>query len=505
MNKHRVLTLTFVVVGLMFVLNTIQPGVGQTEPNRKIDPNLQTAMASQDTIPIVILGSEQLMSPSNGGLDAFIEANAGANRLTLRTETIAQLKQISAAQQPFILDQLGTAEDVVSLWLVNAVAATVSPETIEHLASLDEVLYLYPASGVVAVQKVEQVEEVIEPSEDRSFTLEGKDIPWNLTDIGAERVWREREIFGEGVIVASIDSGANYLHSDLINNIWMNESEIANNSIDDDLNGYIDDIYGYDFLRMSPRVGAFDRNGQHGTLTSGIIVGDGSGGILTGIAPRARLIVIKGASNHTAYMLAFQYALEQGADVLTMSFSWPDLGQVRGLWRLALNHALAAGLVSVSGAGNFQQNAQHPVQLRTPEDIPSVIAVGGVDQDLDLASFSSTGPVEWASVDIYQDHPELIKPNVAAFPSGYPMLGFGSLIYDRFSTRRGNSFSGPHAAGVAALMLSAAPTLPAWRVKEIMEATATDIGEPGNDNLTGAGLIDAWAAVEAALSETSSE
>ncbi|NIQ56781.1 MAG: S8 family serine peptidase, partial [Gemmatimonadetes bacterium] len=87
-----------------------------------------------------------------------------------------------------------------------------------------------------------------------------------------------------------------------------------------------------------------------------------------------------------------EYALENGADVLNMSFSVPDLGNLRGLWRWMSEHAIAAGLVLVSGAGNFQQTEPVPVQLRTPEAIPSVIAVGGVDRDSTLAGFSSMGP-----------------------------------------------------------------------------------------------------------------
>lgn len=187
---------------------------------------------------------------------------------------------------------------------------------------------------------------------------------------------------------------------------------------------------------------------------------------------------------------------------MNMSFSIPNLGEARGVWRLMSEQATAAGLVLVSGAGNFQRLPK-PVQLRIPEGIPCVIAAGGVDRNLKVPGFVSLGPVEWASVKMYGDHPMprgLMKPDVCGFPgAGYPVLGVGGRKYiDPNRSIRGNSFSGPHVAGAAALMLSAAPDLQAWQVKEILEVTAKDLGAPGKDNNTGAGLLNAFRAVKEA-------
>ena len=200
-----------------------------------------------------------------------------------------------------------------------------------------------------------------------------------------------------------------------------------------------------------------------------------------------------------------EYALENGADAMNMSFSIPNLGPTRGLWRLMSEHATAAGLVLVSGAGNFQ-GLPKPVQLRVPEGIPCVIAAGGVDRNLKVPRFVSLGPVEWGSVKFYGDHPMpkgLIKPDVCGFPgAGYPVLAGANKGYIDPNLRiRGNSFSGPHVAGTVALMLSANPDLTTWRVKEILETTATDLGPKGKDNDTGYGLLNALAAVKTALAE----
>ena len=132
-----------------------------------------------------------------------------------------------------------------------------------------------------------------------------------------------------------------------------------------------------------------------------------------------------------------------------------------------------------------------------------MISAGGVNKEGKVPQFCSLGPVEWETVKFYEDHPMpkgLMKPDVCGFPGpNYPVLASADEGYIDPNTRiQGNSFSSPHISGVAALMLSANPELPAWRVKEILEETAKDLGKEGKDNRTGAGLVDAYAAVKAA-------
>ena len=303
------------------------------------------------------------------------------------------------------------------------------------------------------------------------------------------------------------DAGVDYTHADLKNNIWRNPGEKANNGKDDDGNGWVDDIYGFNFRFGSPEVKPNSVQAgrlQHGTLTSGIVAGDGTGGTITGVAPRAQLMPLLGWGGPYGAARVHEYALENGADVMNMSFSIPNLGHTRGLWRLMSEHATVAGLVLVSGAGNFQRLPK-PVQLRIPEGIPCVIAAGGVDRNMKIPNFVSLGPVEWGGVKFYEDHPMpkgLIKPDVSAFPGpNYPVLANKRGYLDPNNRVRGNSFSGPHVAGTVALMFSANPELTAWRVKEILEITATDLGSKGKDNDTGAGLLNALAAVKAAIAE----
>ena len=475
--------------------------IQDSQNESKIDPTVLSQIPTSSSIDVIILGSEQLLEMPNGYAE-FTDANLATSRSELRATIVPQLKSIAESQQSAILDQLGYP-DSMRTWLVNALFLTLTPDQISQASLIDDVMYIYPQTlGSVTPGPAVNVREVLSHSSEREpFSSIGKQIPWNVEDIGASRVWSEFDITGEGVVVAAIDVGVNYLQPDLTANIWINENEVGNNGVDDDLNGYTDDLYGYNFGQMTSEVGSFDTN-NHGTWVSGIIAGDGSGGIVTGLAPRSKIMPMIIGNTYGA-ILAHQYALEHGADIANMSFSIPNLGNLRGLWRLMAEQATIAGLVLVSGAGNFQQSASIPVQLRIPEAIPSVIAAGGVDHNLNVTSFSSLGPVEWASVKFYEDLPELIKPDVVGFPgAGYPLIeGSGAGYVDPNTSIRGNSFSGPHASGVAALILSANPELPAWRVKEIMEATAEDIDPAGKDNQTGFGLLNAYRAVEFALSE----
>ena len=468
----------------------------------KLDPAVQAAVDSGNTMQTIVLARTQLFDPV-GGLEAFEAKNAKRSRLELRSEVVAALKQHARDEQHAILAALGRSSALRSLWIVNALVLQLSPDEIRRLVALDEVRYIYPSTeSIPPAEAPSRVSMVLAPKSRAPFRPDGKRIGWNVEKIGAPRVWRELGITGDGVTVAVLDVGVNYTHADLRGNIWVNTREVPGNGVDDDRNGYVDDIYGYDFARMRAEVRDTNPTLQHGTMTSGITLGDGTGGIITGVAPRARLMPMIG-SGPTAAALGYQYALENGADIVSMSFSIPNLGNVRGVWRMMSDHAVAAGLVLVGGAGNFRTNASLPYQHQSPKDVPSVISVAGVDSALQLVPFSSGGPAEWGTVALYGDYPMpkgLVKPDVVAFPgAGYPVLAAADSGYIDPNTRvRGNSFSGPHGAGVAALMLSAAPTLPAWRVKEILERTARDLGPPGKDNDFGAGLIDAYAAVRAA-------
>tara|TARA_B100001971_G_scaffold209807_1_gene234039 strand:- start:92 stop:1561 length:1470 start_codon:yes stop_codon:yes gene_type:complete len=481
------------LVGVIFV------GAQET----KIDPKVSQAIRGGRSTGVILLGKRQLLEGPKGFPD-FCAQNKAAKRTRLRPKIIAQLKAIAKADQAKLRKELKLPKEAKGLWLVNGIAVTLPPEAIRAAAKSANVKYIYPSGPIPRGGIRGRISEVLPKAKRKPFSTKDKKIPWNIKAVGADTVWSELKITGRGAVVAMFDSGVNYRHEDLRNNIWTNPGEQANNGRDDDGNGLVDDYYGFNFRTMHPEIIAQGPR-QHGTWTSGIVGGDGTGGTITGLAPEAKLMMLMGWGGSYAAARVHEYALEMGADVMNMSFSIPNLGHTRGLWRLMSEHATAAGLVLVSGAGNFQREPK-PVQLRIPEGIPCVIAAGGVDRDMKIPSFVSLGPVEWGSVKFYGDHPMpkgLIKPDVCGFPTGgYAMLSSKNRGYmDPKLRLQGNSFSGPHVAGTVALMLSANPNLTTWRVKEILEATATDLGPKGKDNDTGYGLLNALAAVKTALAE----
>ena len=451
----------------------------------------------------IVLAKEQLLFGPEA-YPAFCKANDGKDRRTLRPKQIAALKARADKARPGLLAAVGKPKEHHALWIVNAVVVRMNAEEAKKARAHEAVLWTYPAGFVPEEPAKDKVSTVLRKQRKRRpFDPKGKQVPWHIRELQADKVWTELGVTGEGVVVASFDHGIDYEHEDIRDNVWRNPDEKPNNGRDDDKNGYVDDIYGFNFARMSPEVLDSSQR-KHGALTSSCTVGDGTNGTVTGVAPRARVMALMAMGGPFNAARAFQYALDEGADVVNMSFSIPNLGDARGLWRMMAEHASSAGLVLVSGAGNFQRQAQVPVQIRIPEGIPCVICIGGLNREKKVPGFVSLGPVEWASVRFYGDHPMpagLIKPDVCAFPGpGIEMIEPGSK--NRYlgadNGRRGNSLSAPQAAGVIALMLSAKPTLNPWEVKRLLEATAVDLEAPGKDPRTGAGLIDALAAVQAA-------
>jgi subtilisin family serine protease len=470
----------------------------------KVDPAVLNAIARDDSVSVIVLGKSQLLEPV-GGLERFAQSHEQTPRKQLRTEVVSQLRSIAAADQADIRSVIGAQRRVRQLWIYNAVAGTLSRSEIAQLSKRPSVAFVFANAGerVTFARGDERVSLLIPNAPPPPFNAGSARTAWHIRWLGVDRVWSELAAYGEGAVVASIDDGVNYAHADLRTHIWRNTSETPNNGRDDDGNGYADDVYGYDFDLMTPEVRSTSLAAQHGTWTAGLMVADGTSGTMSGVAPRARLMVLRGGGP-VAIAEAMQYAIAMGADVVNMSFTYRNEGLRRALWRMMSDHAVAAGALLAGGAGNFQMTDAVPNQIASPKDSPSVLVAGGIDTTLQLQPFSSTGPVEWGSVRFYGDYPlpaGLVKPDVVAFPGpGLTLLSLADAGYLGSDAVAGNSFSGPQVAGVGALMMGVAPTIPGGRARALIEATARDIPPAGKDTRTGRGLVDAVAAVRAARS-----
>ncbi len=389
----------------------------------------------------------------------------------------------------------GLADEITPLWLTNVVGVRTTAEVILELAALEEVAYIHydpPREGTLL------------------STTAGGTPTCDQNTINSPWAWQYMNATGQGVVVASIDTGSCYNHTDLQNQIWVNPGEDINNNgvvwdtadmngIDDDGNGYVDDLIGWAFDHTTFAPNDPMDFATHGTHTSATVVGDGAAGTQTGVAPGAKLMPIRN-STQISYEIevwqCMQYAVLMNADIITMSLGWwhswnPD----RSTWRTNCINTQAAGTMMVIAAGN-EGGWSTVDNIRTPGDVPEITSVGAVDCGDNLASFSSIGPVEWASVAPYNDYPYppgLIKPDVAA--PGVNTVS--ALNCSGYTTMSGTSMATPHVAGAAAILRSLRPDLSIDQVRQALMDTAVDLGTPGKDNQYGAGRINLRALLNA--------
>lgn len=428
------------------------------------------------------------------------------SRTELRKEVIALLKTTSKASRKGAEPALEKLDEVSGLefhWIINGFSCSTTRAGLDGLKEVPgvrKIFFVGPVRKLGARPAVDV--PVPEVPEEKAFGGKGQEPLWYIEALKVDRVWKELGVTGKGVL--NVVHDGNFIHSDWIDgSLYVNPRD-PRNGRDDDGNGLVDDVHGFDFLRQTgqltnrplPKKGDVSRV-LHGHQCVGIICGRSGAKrpVQPGIAPDSDWAGVIAVRRIEA---AIEWAVENGADTYSMSFSRPKLGEYRSHWRKLLEHGTFCGIHFVSGAGNFAESEPVPVQMRVPEDIPhAVFAAAGVQRDLSRTRFSSQGPVEWKT-EHYQDG-RVDKPEVCAFNYQIPRL---SPKGGRpTGTVNGNSFAGPMYCGTIALILSANPELKPWEVRQIITETATDVAEEGYDHQTGHGLINAFEAVKRALKE----
>src|SRR5262245_23617503 len=265
-------------------------------------------------------------------------------------------------------------------------------------------------------------------------------------DIGAEAAWTIT-VGDRSVLVGVLDSGIDYYHPDLRDNIWTNPGEIPGNNLDDDHNGFVDDVHGWDFV--SDDGDPMDDFG-HGTHVAGTIgaLGDNDQGVV-GVAWRVSLVPLKflnasGNGSTSDAVAAINYAIDIGVDVLNNSWGSYDVSQTL---MDAIRDAEASNIVFVCAAGNNGSNNDVLPFYPASYAIGNVISVAATDNTDRKAVFSNYG---FGSVD-------LGAPGVDIF-STLPQAHYGSLS--------GTSMAAPHVSGVAALLRAIAPDMPVSEVRQ---------------------------------------
>lgn len=323
------------------------------------------------------------------------------------------------------------------------------------------------------------------------------DDQWAIKRVRIPEAWAELGDKPQPVVVAVIDTGLDWNHADIgWDNIWRNPGEIPGNGLDDDGNGFVDDIIGWDFFANSNR--PWDHDG-HGTFIAGLIAARTDNRIgIAGINRHARIMVVKAVNNfgHTrASHIArgIVYAVDNGARVINLSVGGARFTEVE---RAALDYAAKRGVLVVAAAGN---EAEEVVDY-SPASHPAVLAVGSTNYADERTEFSNYG----AAIDLVAPSVDILSLRARRTDLALNIAGEGYVVGQNFVGRdrryfrtSGTSFSAPLVTGAASLILSRHPELKAADLRRKLLASARDIDEPGVDRFTGYGLLDAAAAIGA--------
>lgn len=293
-------------------------------------------------------------------------------------------------------------------------------------------------------------------------------------NIGAENSW-DQITDSRSILISIIDSGCNYNHEEIRPNIWNNPEEIAGNNQDDDGNGKVDDIHGYDFQNSdSEPLDDF----EHGSLVFGIIgaAGNNQTGI-SGISWRANIMCLKvldenGNSTISKAVEAIDYSIAKGVKIINMSWGYTPTDAPSLTLEAAIQRAQEAGILLIASAGNGNmgsgQNNDDIRQANFPASYSeeNIISVAAIDQNNKLAPFSNYGA---NTVDI-------AAPGIGIL-STHPFHA-----YDFFT---GTSAAAPHITGAAALVWAMNPNLNFHQIKRLVLETGTTSDSLENKILSG--------------------
>lgn len=336
---------------------------------------------------------------------------------------------------------------------------------------------------------------------------------WYLKRINAPDAWNINNK-SQTIIIAIVDSGVQVLHPDIKPNIWVNGAEVIGNNKDDDKNGLVDDINGWDFVNNfsdpSPKFkkGFTEGGAIHGTVIAGIAASAGNNNQgVAGVTWQTKIMALKalddqGNGNMSAVIKSVDYAVAKGANIINLSFV--GFNYSRALEE-ALLRAKKAGVIVVAPAGNEQASVhglnlnQKPVYPACYHDqagkklVIGVAATDGIDQKTNFSGYGSN------CIDIAAPGVSFFSTSVYA-PDKSAAGKFFNQYYDGYWS--GTSMAVPIISGALALIEGTNPNLSAQEVIDILLSTSDDINQLNPEYLSqlGAGRVNlAQAVLEAAL------
>jgi subtilisin family serine protease len=436
------------------------------------------------------LGEERLESRRLMAADA--DPSIAVSRFSWNGETVAARADawiVRADAQPGALG-LRTGWHTASLGegLLSLVAPGASPTDVLGWArSTAGVRYVEPDRVVNAAATVAN-----DPSISRLWGLENVGQTGGVADadIDAPEAW-DVTTGSRAVVVAVVDTGVDYNHPDLAANMWRNPGETAGDGIDNDRNGYIDDVHGWNFVTNTANV--FDDN-SHGTHVAGTIgaVGNNGSGI-AGVNWQVSIMALKflnasGSGTTSAAIAALNYATmmrrTSGVNIVATNNSWGGGGYSTAL-RDAITAGGNAGILCIAAAGNSGSDNDSVGSYPANSVGTAGISVAATDSSNRLASFSNYGAT---------------TVHVAA-----PGVGIYSTVPNNgYASYSGTSMATPHVAGLVALMAAANPQATVAQIRSTILSTATTVSGLAGKCSTG-GVINAAAAVRAIGGPTAPE
>lgn len=307
--------------------------------------------------------------------------------------------------------------------------------------------------------------------------------------INMEEAWQSSVSLAdqpERPIVAVIDSGVDYNHSVFVDTgaIWTNPLEIAGNGVDDDGNGYVDDVRGWNFASRNNN--PMDDDG-HGTHVAGIVLGASQDITASSLEPaKVRIMALKflgadGSGTTSSAISAIYYAVNNGAQVINNSWGGSSYSQAL---HDALTYAYDNKVLVVSAAGNYTNNNDVMSMYPANYPVPSNLAVAASSDSDNLASFTNYGA----------NTVHIAAPGVVIL---------STYTGDSFRFMSGTSMAAPLAAGIAAMMLREAPALTGYQVKNLLLDSA-DYISAFSGKITSASRVNAEGAIWSAKGEINS-
>lgn len=274
------------------------------------------------------------------------------------------------------------------------------------------------------------------------------------------------------VIVAVIDDGIYLNHEDLSNKIWRNEDEIQGNGIDDDKNGFADDIFGWNFIHGNKDL---EVKGAHGTMVAGIIAAEKNNGKgITGIADNVKLMPLIVCDDigcdPQSSINAVKYAVDNGADVINISLGSSGVAAYSEIFNEATTYANSHNVVLVASAGNGDIDGGMGFDLGKFKQSPvcnetnpyEIIGVGAMGWLLYVPAWANYG----ACVDVYAQGEHVLSTTV-------PIYDYSGSLY---TYADGSSFAAPIAAGVISLIKSAYPNISNLALHRYLVLSSVDTG-----------------------------